>query len=381
MRELQFIRAGKLEWREREKPQLLRPTDAIVRPFVAGRCDGDMLPISRPVSRALQLGMHIGCVDPIVGTICGKVPFQGPFGIGHECVAEVIAVGPDVHDRQVGDVVVVPWAVSCGECRECQRGLTAKCSTMREETLAAFGFGASCGPWGGMIVDELRVPNADHMLVPVPGEVDPLRVASASDNLADAWRCIVPPLEEIPGGSVLVVAGAAKSIGLYAAGIAVRQGASTVDYLDDDKTRLAIAAEFGANPIELSTSRRRSLNMLLDQRYDIVVEASSRSDGMESAIRMLAPGGICTAVGYYLSPGTKVPIMHMYATSATLRVGVSHVRPVLPTLLDFVANERFPAERVTTLTGDWEDAPTLYKEVTTKLVLQRPRLYGANSSP
>lgn len=379
MRELQFIKAGRLEWREREKPQLLGPGDAIVRPFVAGRCDGDMLPISRPVSRALQLGMHVGCVDPIVGTICGNVPFQGPFGIGHECIAEVIAIGPDVNERQVGDVVVVPWAVSCGFCMECKRGLTAKCSTMRNGTLSAFGFGASCGPWGGMIADELRVPNADHMLVPVPKGVDPLRVASASDNLADAWRCVVPPLEEIPGGAVLVLGGAAKSIGLYAAGIAARQGASRVDYLDDDKTRLAIASELGATPVEVPSASRRSLHSRFANRYDVVVEASSRSDGLQSAIRMLAPGGICTAVGYYLSPGTRVPIMHMYATSATLRVGVSHVRPVLPALLDFVANDGFPAELVTTLTGDWDDAPALYKEVTTKLVLSRPQLFPASA--
>lgn len=66
--------------------------------------------------------------------------------------------------------------------------------------------------------------------------------------------------------------------------------------------------------------------------------------------------------------------MHMYANDATLRVGVSHVRPVLPELLDFVARERFPAERVTTLTADWDDAPTAYAARTTKLVLVREPL-------
>jgi threonine dehydrogenase-like Zn-dependent dehydrogenase len=67
-----------------------------VRPFVAARCDGDTLPIHRHASRAMQIGMRIGLVDPIVGTICRQVPFKGPFAIGHECVAEVIEVGPDV---------------------------------------------------------------------------------------------------------------------------------------------------------------------------------------------------------------------------------------------------------------------------------------------
>jgi threonine dehydrogenase-like Zn-dependent dehydrogenase len=190
MRELTFIRTGRLEWREREPPTLRGPGDAIVRPFVAGRCDGDALPIHRHVSRAIQIGMHTGLIDPIVATICGRVPFQGPFGIGHECVAQVIAVGDDVSLRP-GQVVVVPWAVSCGSCSECCRGLTAKCSTTRASTLAAFGFGPASGPWGGMVADELRVPFADHMLVPVPDGIDPLRVAAASDNLADAWRCVL----------------------------------------------------------------------------------------------------------------------------------------------------------------------------------------------
>ena len=69
-----------------------------------------------------------------------------------------------------------------------------------------------------MVADALRVPFADHMLVPVPAGVPPLRVAAASDNLADAWRSVVTPLRERPGGSVLVLGGGAKSIGLYAAG-------------------------------------------------------------------------------------------------------------------------------------------------------------------
>jgi hypothetical protein len=65
--------------------------------------------------------------------------------------------------------------------------------------------------------------------------------------------------------------------------------------------------------------------------------------------------------------------MHMYANDATLKIGVSNVRPVLPELLDFVAQSGFPAELVTTMTADWNDATDAYKAHTTKLVLHRPR--------
>ena len=225
VRELAFIRSGHLAWRDRDAPTLSDPGDAIVRPFVAARCDGDTLPIHRPVSRLMQAGIAVGAIDPVVGCICGRVPFKGPFAIGHECVAQVLDVGSGVQHVRAGQTVVVPWAVSCGTCEPCRRGLTSKCATTTGRTLAAYGFGPASGPWGGMVADEVRVPFADHMLVPVPAGVPPLRVAAAGDNLADAWRSVVTPLRERPGGSVLVIGGGAQSIGLYAAGLAAARAA------------------------------------------------------------------------------------------------------------------------------------------------------------
>ncbi|MGI5157348.1 hypothetical protein [Microbispora sp. CA-102843] len=104
-----------------------------------------MLPASPRHRIALQAGMALGLVDPIVGSICGKVPFRGPFPIGHECVTEVAARG----------------------------------------ALAAYGFGPAGGPWGGMVADRIRVPHADHMLVPVPDGVPPIRVAAGRVHYLD----------------------------------------------------------------------------------------------------------------------------------------------------------------------------------------------------
>jgi threonine dehydrogenase-like Zn-dependent dehydrogenase len=174
---------------------------------------------------------------------------------------------------------------------------------------------------------------------------------------------VVPPLAEREGGSVLVLGGGAKSTGLYAAGLAVAHGAGVVDYLDDAPERRRIAESFGAR-----------VGVASDHAYDIVVEATSGASGLRRAIRSLAPGGVCTAVGYYLASGTRVPLMHMYATDATLRLGVSHARAVLPELLAFLDRTAFPAENVTTTTADWDDAPTAYTTKTTKLVLHRDPL-------
>ncbi|MEN3608926.1 alcohol dehydrogenase catalytic domain-containing protein [Plantactinospora sp. ZYX-F-223] len=368
MRELHFVRSGRLAWRAQTPPGPVDPDGAIVRPFLAARCDGDTLPIHRPVSRALQAGIAVGLVDPVVAAICGRVPFRGPFCIGHECVAEVTAVGANVQTVRAGQTVIVPWAVSCGTCRSCRRGLTSKCDTAtRGRTLAAYGFGPSSGDYGGMITDALTVPYADHMLVPVPAGVPPLRVAAASDNLADGWRAVVPPLTDRGGGRVVILGGGAKSIGLYAAGLAIAHGAAAVDYLDDDAARRRIAEGFGARTGPLSrTGRLRG--------YDVAVEATSRPAGLRAALRALAPGGICTAVGYYLASGTRLPLMQMYATDVTLHLGVSHPRADLPELLAFVDRTGFPAEDVTTIVADWDDAPRAYPARTTKLVLQRERL-------
>jgi len=292
------------------------------------------------------------------------VPFAGPFAIGHECVAEVVAVGDAVSGLAVGDRVVVPWSVSCGACERCRRGLTSKCrTTTQDRVLAAYGFGAACGSYGGMVSDLIRVPFADHMLVPVPDGLDPLRVAAASDNLADAWRTVVPHLRARPDARVLVVGGGAQSIGLYAAGLAVAHGAE-VDYVDDAPRRVEIAESLGAG------THRRST-------YDIVVEASSRARGIRYAIRATAPGGICTAVGYYLATNTGVPLMHMYANDITLHLGVSHPRAVLPELLTWVHENEFPAELVTTQLAAFDDAPSAYAARTTKLVLYRSPLSHA----
>lgn len=373
MRELTFVRTGHLRWIDRLAPTLQANTDALVRPFVASRCDGDTLPLHRPASRPMQAALKLGLIDPVIAHIAGPQPFRGPFGIGHECIAQVTATGTDITNLAVGDVVVVPWALSCGTCPQCQQGLTAKCPTMSArspgKTLAAFGFGPQCGAWGGMVTDTLRVPNADHMLVKLPPGVDPIRVAAASDNLSDAWRSVVPALKRRPGGQVLVLGGGAKSIGLYAAGLAVAHGAE-VDYTDDDQDRLAIAASFGAcvHPVRKRGSAGGKSG------YDVVVEAASSARGLREGLRALAPGGVCVGTGYYVRTNTKLPVMDMYATSATLQVGVSHVRPVLPELLDFIAHTGFKAERVTTLLADWDDAPAAYQERTTKVVLHRPPL-------
>jgi alcohol dehydrogenase len=360
IRSLTFVRKGRLEWREVPRPRLHGPHEALVRPIVASRCDGDCLFLFHDFSRVLQLGAALHVIDPEVHEL-GRRPFAGPFAYGHECVAEVIDTGDAVRRVAIGQRVVVPWAISCGACATCRRGLTSQCER-KASRLAAYGFGGRTGGWGGMVSDVLRVPFADAMLVPVPATLSPVTLAGASDNLPDAWRTVAPHLRAEPGAPVLVVGGGARGIGLYAAGLAVALGSAQVDYVDGDPANLAIAERLGANPIALRPRARWRRGALppLAARYPITVDASNREAGLEFAIRALAPGGVCTAVGFYFRCGTPLPLWHMYLKGARLHVGVSHPGADLPGLLDLVANGRFDPTPVTARVSGWEDSPEAF---------------------
>ena len=380
MRELTYIRAGRVEWRSVPEPKLRGPLEALVRPVIAARCDGDRLPLFHRVTTAMQAGVALHYLDPITTDLLGARPYSQPFAIGHECIAAVVQCGEAVQHIRTGQLVIVPWSISCGACGNCADGLTSKCTNAGGTLLSAYGFGASMGTWGGAVSDLLRVPFADAMLVPVPASVNPLALASGSDNMPDAWRAVARPLAAKPNAPVLVVGGSAPSIGLYAAGMAVALGSSRVDYLDYDAERLSIAASIGARAIEIARGAawfdRNAPRVHGD--FGIAVETSSTAAGLRFAIRSLAPGGVCTAVGFYFARQTGLPLMQMYANCVTLHVGVSHPRVDLPHVVGLIERGAFEPLKVATLVADWEDAPSAFTTRTTKVIVRRREFAGIN---
>src|SRR5262249_43574501 len=119
-----------------------------------------------------------------------------PFPVGHEVVAEIVQLGEDVSGFHPGQRVMLPVQISCGECVRCRTGRTAFCSSVQQP--AAWGLGPFGGNWPGAFADLVRVPFAHHLMVPLPAGIEPAVVASVGDNLADAWRTVVPPLRESP---------------------------------------------------------------------------------------------------------------------------------------------------------------------------------------
>lgn len=377
MRQLVYVKKRTLGWREAAEPVLQAPTDALVRPFAVARCDLDCAFLFSNLSLPIRLGVAAHFLDAAALDAFGGRPFEGPFPFGHECVAEVVAVGDAVDGVRVGDRVVVPFQISCGRCLTCQQGLTAHCLAHDETPISAYGFGAPTGAWGGAMSDAVRVPDADHMLLRVPDGVDPVALASASDNLPDGWRAVGPQLAARPGAPVLVVGGRAQSVGLYAAACAVALGSERVDYVDHVPVRLDLAEAVGARPVRAEKGARwfRDGAPPLLGGYPITVDASNAEAGLRFALGALAPGGVCTSVGFYLRRGTPVPLWRMYLGGATLTTGLANARADLPSVLALVASGRLRPEVVTTLRADWEDAPGAFLERTTKVVVDRPPIY------
>lgn len=337
MRQLTLVAPDKLEWLEVPEPQLEDPGEALVRPIAVARCDVD-LPIVR-----------------------GQAPFPPPAAIGHEFVAEIVELGDEVTGLERGQRVIVPFQISCGECERCARGITNSCASVPPRS--QYGFGEFGGNWGAALSDLVRVPFAQHMLVPLPDGVEPAAIASA-DNLPDGWRTVGPYLQESPGAAVLIVGGGALSVGLYAAAIACALRASRVDYVDSDTERLALAQATGANPIEGPPPKRLG-------PYPITVDASANIDGLACALRSVEPGGVCTSVGIYFSEQTPVPLLEMYGTGITFKTGRVNARADLPAVLNLVPDGRLQPEKLTTRTVAWTDAAEAWSEPATKVVALR----------
>jgi threonine dehydrogenase-like Zn-dependent dehydrogenase len=337
MKQLTFLAPGQFEWRETPAPRVENARHAIVRPLAVARCDLD---------RFIALGV---------------VPFKGPIGFGHEAIAEVVDAG-DAVGLAPGDCVAVPFQISCGDCANCRRGFTNSCEAV--PPYAAYGLGRAGHDFGGALADLMHVPFADHMLVRVPDGIDPVAAASAVDNIADGWRGVAPQLAARPGASVLVIAGLAQSVGLYAAGVAVAQGAGRVLYLDDNAENRSRAEALGADAQPLALDEGRDATEL----FEIVVEAAGSADALAFAIRSSAPNADLTSVSIHLTPTTAIPLTQAYYRGLTLHTGRVQSRMVLPGVLDCIACGKLHPEHVTHRVLDFAEAGDAMTDPGPKLV-------------
>lgn len=208
-------------------PKIQRPTDVLVRIVRSNICGSD-------------LHMYEGRTDMEPGRV-----------LGHENMGVVAEVGGAVDKVKVGDWVCAPFNISCGICRNCERGLTAFCLRMNPGMAgAAYGF-ADMGPYDGGQAEYLRVPYGDFNLLRLPPDAEEKQVdyVMLADIFPTGWHATrLAGLE--PGDSVVVYG--AGPVGQMAAYSATIQGAKQVMIVDHHRDRLKLAEKMGFIPIDES---------------------------------------------------------------------------------------------------------------------------------
>lgn len=202
-----------------------RPTDALIRITSTNICGSD-------------LHMYEGRTDVEVGKV-----------LGHENLGEVIEVGEGVDRVKVGDVVVLPFNIGCGFCKNCEAGLTGFCLTANPGSAgAAYGY-ADMGPYNGGQAELLRVPYADWnaLVLPEDAREKERDYVMLSDILPTGYHGT--ELARVGLGDSVVVWGAGP-VGLMAAMSAQVRGADQVFVVDHQPDRLNLARELGATPID-----------------------------------------------------------------------------------------------------------------------------------
>ena len=251
-------------------PTIKEATDAIVRITSSGLCGSDL---------------HLYEV---------MAPFMTAGDVlGHEPMGIVEAVGSGVHNIAVGDRVVVPFNIACGDCYMCNQGLQSQCETtqVRDQGCGAalFGYTKLYGQVPGAQAELLRVPHANYGPIKVPEGAPDDRYLFLSDVLPTAWQAV--QYAGIPAGGSVAVLGLGP-IGDMSCRIARQLGAEQVIAIDLVPERLQRARSRGVDVLDLSA---------FDNDEDVVAAVRDRTNGR-------GPDAVIDAVGMeaHGSPAAKL---------------------------------------------------------------------------
>ena len=279
-------------------PTIQEPTDAVIRITSTGLCGSDL---------------HLYEV---------LTPFMTPGDIlGHEPMGIVEEVGAGVPDLQVGDRVVVPFQIACGNCWMCLTGLPTQCETTQVQGegmgAALFGYTRLYGAVPGAQAEYLRVPQAQFGPIKVPEGPPDDRFVYLSDVLPTAWQAVA--YADVPKGGSVAVLGLGP-IGDMACRVAQVQGAGQVFGVDLVPERLRRARARGVETFDLRS---------FDDEKELVAAIQDRTDGR-------GPDAVIDAVGTEAHG------------SAAARL-VQNAAAVLPRKIGAPMAERFSIDRLAAL--------------------------------
>ncbi len=315
--------------------------------------------------------------------------------LGHEFMGEVVETGKDVAKLQVGDRVVVPFPIACGDCWACQHELYAVCENSNPNaglaekffghpTAGIFGYSHMMGGYAGGQAEYARVPYADVGPIKIEDDLPDEQVLLLSDIFPTGY--FGADLCDIHGGEVIAVFGAGP-VGQFAIASAALLGAERIIAIDQYDYRLEMARnKAGATDVINFSEDPDVVEQLKDltagRGPDAVIDAvgmeaahghgalhavdrvkqatrseSDRGHALRDAILACRPGGIVSVVGVYGGLMDKFPTGAFMNKGLQLRAGQCHVQKYTRPLYERIRDGQIDPSFVITHRLGLEHAP------------------------
>ena len=316
--------------------------------------------------------------------------------LGHETMGEVVEVGSENTKLKVGDRVVVPFTISCGECFFCKRGFFSGCErTNPDHDKAAklwgnspgglFGYSHLLGGYAGGQAEYLRVPYADVGPLVVPDGLTDEQVLFLSDIFPTGYMaadfCNIQPGDTIaiwgcgPVGQMAIrsafLLGAERVIAIDTVperlALAQASGAITLDFMDEDiydrimELTKGRGADACIDAVGTEAEPMASADSMLDRVKTALFMGTDRPHVLRQAIHCCRNFGTVSIVGVYGGFLDKMPMGSAINRGLTFRMGQTPVQHYLPTLLERIEKGEIDPSFVITHTASLEDGPELYK--------------------
>ena len=354
-------------------PKIEDPRDAIIKVTSCAICGSDL-----HLYDGFMPGMESGDI------------------MGHETMGEVVEVGRDNKELKVGDRIVVPFTIICGECDQCRRGNFSVCerSNRNKETAdkmfghttaGLFGYTHLTGGYPGGQAEFLRVPFADKTHIKVPRNLTDEQVLFLSDIFPTGWQAAVQC--DIQPEDTVAIWGCGP-VGQMAIRSAILLGAKRVIAIDSVPERLAMARAGGAETLNFEEdSVVERLNEMtagkgpekcidavgmeahatatLDSIYDRVKQAvmleSDRAHVLREMMYVCRPAGVLSVPGVYGGLIDKVPMGMVMNKGLTIRTGQTHVNRWTDDLLRRIDEGQIDPSFVITHTVSLDQGPDMYR--------------------
>ncbi len=354
-------------------PKIQQSTDAIIKVTSCAICGSD-------------LHFYDGVIP---GMESGDV-------VGHETMGEVVEIGSETKNLKVGDRIVVPFTISCGQCFFCKRGFFSGCERSNPNHKTAeklwghspaglFGYSHILGGYPGGQAEYLRVPYADVGPIKVPSHLSDDQVLFLSDIFPTGYMAAENC--NIQEGDTIAVWGCGP-VGLFAIRSAFILGAERVIAIDTVAERLALAKEAGAITLdfrrddiherlnELTSGRgadacidavgteadaTASADSMLDRVKVATFLGTDRPHVLRQAIMNCRNFGTVSIVGVYGGLIDKIPMGSAINRGLTFRMAQTPVQHYLPKLLKLIEDQKIDPSFLITHHGTLEQGPDLYK--------------------